>query len=219
MQGWLEDSRPRRADRGAAVRGRRRLGPDRHRHRPRRRAGRASTSRCSAPMADAVDIPVIAAGGLASVDRHRAPARAAGRADRRRGAGPRALRRRDPSGRGAGGGGVTMLKVRVIPCLDVKDGRVVKGVQFVSLRDAGDPVEQASGLRRGRRRRADVPRHHRQPRGPRRHPRRGRPHRRRLLHAGRRRRRHPHGRGRARACCAPAPTRSRSTPPRSRTPT
>jgi cyclase len=35
------------------------------------------------------------------------------------------------------------LKVRVIPCLDVKDGRVVKGVQFVSLRDAGDPVEQA----------------------------------------------------------------------------
>lgn len=37
-----------------------------------------------------------------------------------------------------------MLKVRVIPCLDVKDGRVVKGVQFVSLRDAGDPVEQAT---------------------------------------------------------------------------
>jgi cyclase len=37
-----------------------------------------------------------------------------------------------------------MLKVRVIPCLDVKDGRVVKGVQFLSLRDAGDPVEQAS---------------------------------------------------------------------------
>ena len=36
-----------------------------------------------------------------------------------------------------------MLKVRVIPCLDVKDGRVVKGVQFVNLRDAGDPVEQA----------------------------------------------------------------------------
>jgi cyclase len=36
-----------------------------------------------------------------------------------------------------------MLSVRVIPCLDVKDGRVVKGVQFVSLRDAGDPVEQA----------------------------------------------------------------------------
>ncbi len=37
-----------------------------------------------------------------------------------------------------------MLKVRVIPCLDVKDGRVVKGVNFLALRDAGDPVEQAS---------------------------------------------------------------------------
>ncbi len=37
-----------------------------------------------------------------------------------------------------------MLKLRVIPCLDVKDGRVVKGVNFVSLRDAGDPVEQAT---------------------------------------------------------------------------
>jgi cyclase len=36
-----------------------------------------------------------------------------------------------------------MLTVRVIPCLDVKDGRVVKGVNFVDLRDAGDPVEQA----------------------------------------------------------------------------
>jgi len=36
-----------------------------------------------------------------------------------------------------------MLKSRVIPCLDVKDGRVVKGVNFVGLKDAGDPVEQA----------------------------------------------------------------------------
>ena len=36
-----------------------------------------------------------------------------------------------------------MLKIRVIPCLDVKDGRVVKGVNFVDLVDAGDPVEQA----------------------------------------------------------------------------
>ncbi|MBL8834670.1 MAG: imidazole glycerol phosphate synthase subunit HisF [Alphaproteobacteria bacterium] len=36
-----------------------------------------------------------------------------------------------------------MLKIRVIPCLDVKDGRVVKGVQFVDLVDAGDPVESA----------------------------------------------------------------------------
>ncbi len=37
-----------------------------------------------------------------------------------------------------------MLKIRIIPCLDVKDGRVVKGVNFVGLRDAGDPVEAAA---------------------------------------------------------------------------
>ena len=36
-----------------------------------------------------------------------------------------------------------MLKIRIIPCLDVKDGRVVKGINFLNLRDAGDPVEQA----------------------------------------------------------------------------
>ena len=36
-----------------------------------------------------------------------------------------------------------MLKTRIIPCLDVKDGRVVKGINFVDLRDAGDPVEAA----------------------------------------------------------------------------
>ena len=39
---------------------------------------------------------------------------------------------------------MSMLKVRVIPCLDVKEGRVVKGVRFVDLRDAGDPVEAAA---------------------------------------------------------------------------
>src|SRR5690606_16598508 len=37
----------------------------------------------------------------------------------------------------------SMLKRRIIPCLDVKDGRVVKGVNFVALRDAGDPVDSA----------------------------------------------------------------------------
>jgi imidazole glycerol-phosphate synthase subunit HisF len=37
-----------------------------------------------------------------------------------------------------------MLARRIIPCLDVKDGRVVKGINFVQLRDAGDPVEQAA---------------------------------------------------------------------------
>ena len=37
-----------------------------------------------------------------------------------------------------------MLAKRIIPCLDVKDGRVVKGINFLNLRDAGDPVEQAA---------------------------------------------------------------------------
>src|SRR5690606_23663246 len=37
-----------------------------------------------------------------------------------------------------------MLAERIIPCVDVKDGRVVKGVNFVNLRDAGDPVELAA---------------------------------------------------------------------------
>jgi imidazole glycerol-phosphate synthase subunit HisF len=41
-----------------------------------------------------------------------------------------------------------VLKNRVIPCLDVKDGRVVKGVQFLDLRDAGDPVEAAKAYDR-----------------------------------------------------------------------
>jgi cyclase len=38
----------------------------------------------------------------------------------------------------------SMLKIRIIPCLDVKDGRVVKGINFVDLKDAGDPVEAAA---------------------------------------------------------------------------
>lgn len=42
-----------------------------------------------------------------------------------------------------------MLKIRVIPCLDVKDGRIVKGVNFVNLTDAGDPVEVASAYSDG----------------------------------------------------------------------
>ena len=62
-----------------------------------------------------------------------------------------------------------MLKIRIIPCLDVKDGRVVKGVNFVDLVDAGDPVAGGRRLRRGRRRRALLSRHHREPREPRHH--------------------------------------------------
>lgn len=41
-----------------------------------------------------------------------------------------------------------MLAKRIIPCLDVKDGRVVKGIQFLGLRDAGDPVELAKSTAR-----------------------------------------------------------------------
>ena len=54
-----------------------------------------------------------------------------------------------------------MLAKRIIPCLDVKDGRVVKGVNFVGLRDAGDPVELAKLLFRRGRGRDRVPRYHR----------------------------------------------------------
>ena len=41
-----------------------------------------------------------------------------------------------------------MLKKRIIPCLDVKDGRVVKGVNFVNLTDVGDPVDSARAYMR-----------------------------------------------------------------------
>ncbi len=60
-----------------------------------------------------------------------------------------------------------MLTKRIIACLDVRDGRVVKGVQFVDIIDAGDPAELASPPRRRRRRRDCAPRHHRHARRPR----------------------------------------------------
>ena len=50
---------------------------------------------------------------------------------------------RTPFARGSSGAVCGVLTKRIIPCLDVKDGRVVKGVSFVNLRDAGDPVEVA----------------------------------------------------------------------------
>ena len=62
-----------------------------------------------------------------------------GRLDPGRGAG----RRESAPGRGIAADDEQLLKVRIIPCLDVRDGRVVKGVNFVDLVDAGDPVEQA----------------------------------------------------------------------------
>ena len=54
-----------------------------------------------------------------------------------------------------------MLAKRIIPCLDVTHGRVVKGINFVELKDAGDPVEIARRYNEAGRRRADLSRHHR----------------------------------------------------------
>ena len=106
-------------------------------------------------LADKLEIPVIASGGLASIE----DIRRLTEPDCARLAGAivgRALYdgRLDPRAAltllHAGGRaerpdrvGAVTLKARVIPCLDVKDGRVVKGVNFVNLRDAGDPVESA----------------------------------------------------------------------------
>ena len=90
-----------------------------------------------------------------------------------------------------------MLKLRVIPCLDVKDGRVVKGVNFVALRDAGDPVEQAALYDAAGADELMLPRHHRQPREPRHHPGRGLAHRGARVPAADRGRRHPLDRGHA----------------------
>ena len=64
--------------------------------------------------------------------------------------------------------GRLMLAVRVIPCLDVADGRVVKGTRFVDLVDEGDPPELAERYAARGRRRDRVPRHHGRARGPRR---------------------------------------------------
>ncbi len=60
-----------------------------------------------------------------------------------------------------------MLRRRVIPCLDVANGRVVKGTRFVDLVDEGDPPELAERYAAGGRRRAGLPRHHRGAGGPR----------------------------------------------------
>jgi cyclase len=113
-------------------------------------------------LADAVSIPVIASGGLASIAdivRMKMPDAANlegaisgralydGRIDPAEALGILSQRHIPAGCRPAGSGlkrkPVVTLKSRVIPCLDVKDGRVVKGVNFVDLIDAGDPVEAA----------------------------------------------------------------------------
>ena len=102
-------------------------------------------------LAQVAGFPITASGGIATLDGHPCARGAAGAAastasspdapsTRARSAsrGRRVCRQSRKRRR------VTMLTKRVIPCLDVKDGRVVKGVNFVNLRDAGDPVELAN---------------------------------------------------------------------------
>ena len=106
------------------------------------------------------------------------------------------------------------LKTRIIPCLDVKDGRVVKGVNFVDLIDAGDPVEAAAAYDAAGADELcflDITAQSREPRD---HLRRRRAHGRALLHAADRRRRRAHASTTSASCCWPAPTRCRSTPRR-----
>ena len=111
-----------------------------------------------------------------------------------------------------GGGDGRVRSVRVIPCLDVDAGRVVKGVNFVNLRDAGDPAELAArydaegadeivflDITAS----SDAPPHH--GRGGPAHGGDG-------VHPLHRRRRHPHARRRPRPCCGRGPTRWGSTP-------
>ena len=104
-----------------------------------------------------------------------------------------------------------VLTRRIIPCLDVNRGRVVKGVTFEQLRDAGDPVELAELLQPRGRRRAGLLRHHGLGRGPRRRsstwcsapPTRSSSRSRSAAASA-----PPRTSGR---CCGPAPTKSRST--------
>ena len=91
---------------------------------------------------------------------------------------------------------------RVIPCLDVDDGRVVKGVNFENLRDAGDPVELAAALRRRGRRRVDLPGRDRIVGGPGHHARGGAPDGRAGVHPADRRRGGADGRGCRRAAAS-----------------
>ena len=112
-------------------------------------------------------------------------------------------------------GAAMTLAVRVIPCLDVDAGRVVKGINFQELRDAGDPVELAraydaegadeltfldiSASHEGRATTMEIVSRHRRA----------------GLHPADRRRGSRPASTTSTGCCAPAPTRSRSTPPRS----
>ena len=93
-------------------------------------------------ISEAVRGRFLYSGGIGSIEDLARAARAPAREPRRRDLGQGALRGPLQRPRGPGGAGLMLLR-RVIPCLDVDKGRVVKGVEFVNLRDAGDPVELA----------------------------------------------------------------------------
>ena len=94
-------------------------------------------------MGEAVRGRFLYSGGIGSLDDLAGAARPAARQPRRRDLRQGALRAPLHGRRGAAGPGRLMLLRRVIPCLDVDKGRVVKGIEFVNIRDAGDPVELA----------------------------------------------------------------------------
>ena len=91
-------------------------------------------------MVDATGMDIIASGGMSAPDdvRHILQTGAGGRHHRQG-----IVRRDDRPAGGHRNGEKDMLTKRIIPCLDVHAGRVVKGVNFVDIRDAGDPVELA----------------------------------------------------------------------------
>ena len=128
-----------------------------------------------------------------------------GRRDLRQGALRGALRRR----RGPGGAGGLMLLRRVIPCLDVDKGRVVKGVEFVEPARRRRPGRAGRALPGRGRRRDRLPRHHRLARAARDRRRAGPPLRRRRVHPVHDRRRRALGRRTPRRCSTRAPTRCR----------
>ena len=94
-------------------------------------------------VSEAVRGRFLYSGGIGSIEDLRALARDAAPEPRGRDLRQGALRGALRGPRGPGGARRLMLLRRVIPCLDVDKGRVVKGVEFVNLRDAGDPVELA----------------------------------------------------------------------------
>ncbi len=143
VKGWTETQRGRRWSSSAARARRAGAAALLYTDVSRDGTGLGPNVEATATLAGAVPLPVLASGGVGQLDDLRALAAIPGVAGAVVGRAlytgaidlREALSRDRP--------GVRMLAKRVIPCLDVKDGRVVKGVRFVDLRDAGDPVEAA----------------------------------------------------------------------------